>query len=149
MHNALGIHEILFDIFNHVCAITAADGSTKKPNLNPSLVALARTCRAFQEPALDALWLQLDDLTPLLRCLPEDVWVLSAVEEASQDRTEVFGIRRPLNESEWGILQGYTRRIRVVTSINSRTGQLEETAVKALCYPPVASPLFPGLRQIK
>jgi hypothetical protein len=89
MHNALGIHEILFDIFNHVCAITAADGSTKKPNLNPSLVALARTCRAFQEPALDALWLQLDDLTPLLRCLPEDVWVLSAVEEASQDRTEV------------------------------------------------------------
>ncbi|KAF8844218.1 hypothetical protein BDN67DRAFT_811638 [Paxillus ammoniavirescens] len=141
MHNALRIQEILSNIFNRVC--TDQDGSEWQPNLNPSLAALARTCRAFQEPGLDALWFQLDDLTPLLKCLTQDVWVLSVTLQTSQCRTEVIGIRRPLSESEWGILQGYTRRIRVIASINSPTGQLAETAIQALCYPPMTSPLFP------
>ncbi|KAF8552927.1 hypothetical protein OG21DRAFT_1415212, partial [Imleria badia] len=36
-----------------------------------TLTALARTCNAFKEPALDVLWFDLDDLTSLVRCLPE------------------------------------------------------------------------------
>ncbi|KAF9225243.1 hypothetical protein BS17DRAFT_730527 [Gyrodon lividus] len=147
MHKALCVQEILSNIFDRVC--TDLDDPEWQPNLNPSLAALARTCRTFQEPAVDALWFQLDDLTPLLRCLPQDVWVLFATVQTSQQRTEVFGLRRPLNESEWGILQGYTRRIRVVASVTSSTGQLEQTAVRALCYPPMTTPLFPNLRQIQ
>ncbi|KIK98960.1 hypothetical protein PAXRUDRAFT_823302 [Paxillus rubicundulus Ve08.2h10] len=147
MHNALHIQEILSNVFNRVC--TDRGGFEWQPNLNPSLAALARTCRAFQEPALDALWFQLDDLTPLLKCLTKDVWTLFATVQTSQCRTEVIGIRRALSESEWGILQSYTRRIRVIASINSPTGQLAETTMQALCYPPMVSPLFPNLYRLK
>ena len=39
-----------------------------------SLASLARTCRALQKPALDALWAELPSLAPLIRCLPQDLW---------------------------------------------------------------------------
>ncbi|KAF8447203.1 hypothetical protein L210DRAFT_3390514 [Boletus edulis BED1] len=34
------------------------------------LPALARTCKAFRDPALDILWAELYSLAPLIRCLP-------------------------------------------------------------------------------
>jgi len=39
----------------------------------PTFAALARTCRRFKEPALNALWKDMDDFMPLILCLPEDV----------------------------------------------------------------------------
>jgi len=59
--------EILIDIFaaiyeNNIC---------KRPL--PTFAALARTCRRFKEPALDALWKDMNDFMPLILCLPEDV----------------------------------------------------------------------------
>ena len=57
MHHALEIQEILFNIFGH-CYESA-------------LPPLARTCRAFKEPALDTLWAELEDLFPLALCLPD------------------------------------------------------------------------------
>lgn len=45
-----------------------------------SMARLARTCRAFYEPATDALWSELESLKPLVRCLPSD-----AVHEHSGD----------------------------------------------------------------
>ena len=41
------------------------------------MLSLARTCRAFKEPALDILWARLEDLSPLVRCLPEASYVNS------------------------------------------------------------------------
>ncbi|KAH7919409.1 hypothetical protein BV22DRAFT_1023044, partial [Leucogyrophana mollusca] len=38
------------------------------------LCVLARTCRAFQEMALDLLWETLNSVGPLVQCLPRDVW---------------------------------------------------------------------------
>ncbi|KAJ6533966.1 hypothetical protein DFH09DRAFT_932442, partial [Mycena vulgaris] len=38
------------------------------------LSALARTCRAFQDPALDILWRNQESLVPLLSCIPFDAW---------------------------------------------------------------------------
>jgi hypothetical protein len=38
-----------------------------------SLAALAQTCLALREPALDALWYELDDLLPLVKCMPHDL----------------------------------------------------------------------------
>ena len=37
-------------------------------------VALACCCKIFEDPALDALWETQDQILPLLRTLPEDVW---------------------------------------------------------------------------
>ena len=66
MHRALQIEEILFNIFHHF--VPAVDMVWReKPD--PVLAALARTCRAFKEPALDALWMILHDLSPLVGCL--------------------------------------------------------------------------------
>ena len=42
----------------------------------PTLARLARTCRAFEEPALDALWKVVDGIEPVARLLPDSMWVL-------------------------------------------------------------------------
>ena len=65
MHHALEIQEILSNIFVY-CSPSVLG---KKPTTD--LAALARTCRAFKEPALDVLWRELVDLSQLARCLPE------------------------------------------------------------------------------
>jgi hypothetical protein len=42
-----------------------------------SLAALARTCRRFQNPALDILWSNLPTLKPLFHCLPKGLWTIT------------------------------------------------------------------------
>lgn len=64
MHHALEIQEILLNILGHCY-------SPGKRRETADLPALARTCRAFKEPALDVLWEELDNLAPLARCIPE------------------------------------------------------------------------------
>jgi hypothetical protein len=59
--------EILTDIF----AAIYKKNFRKSPL--PTFAALARTCRRFKEPALNALWKDMDDFMPLILCLPEDV----------------------------------------------------------------------------
>ncbi|KAF7986685.1 hypothetical protein HWV62_20194 [Athelia sp. TMB] len=39
-----------------------------------ALARLARTCRWMYEPSMDALWYNLNDISPLLWCFPQDVW---------------------------------------------------------------------------
>ena len=65
MHHALEIQEILSDIFVYYSPLVLGKKVTA------DLAALARTCRAFKEPALDMLWRELVDLSQLARCLPE------------------------------------------------------------------------------
>ena len=62
MHHALEIQEILSNIFDHRLS--------PYRRVTADLAALARTCRAFKEPALDLLWRELNDLSPLVLCLP-------------------------------------------------------------------------------
>ena len=64
MHHALEIQEILLNIFDHRRLLDY----WKSPG--PDLVALARTCRAFKEPALDVLWKELNSLSPIAQCIP-------------------------------------------------------------------------------
>jgi hypothetical protein len=42
----------------------------ESPGGKRSLARLARTCKAFKEPALDVLWRDLDSFVPLLTLLP-------------------------------------------------------------------------------
>jgi hypothetical protein len=73
MHHALEIEEILSNIFAY-CSYSEEIPFLlicHREKTSPELAALARTCRAFTEPALDALWRELIDLSPLARCLPE------------------------------------------------------------------------------
>lgn len=64
MHHVLQIQEILLNIFGH-CRLYSWPGDAS------DLPALARTCRAFKDPALDLLWEKVVDSSSLARCLPE------------------------------------------------------------------------------
>lgn len=70
MHRALHIEEILLNIFGH-CHPADAAWTILRSHATADLAALARTCRTFKEPALDVLWSELIDLSPLAYCLPE------------------------------------------------------------------------------
>ncbi|KAF9001483.1 hypothetical protein BDQ17DRAFT_1327150 [Cyathus striatus] len=51
------------ELLRLICEEAASD--------KPTLAALARTCKAFEKPALDVLWFQLTDFYPLALCLPQ------------------------------------------------------------------------------
>ena len=78
MHHILHIQEILLNIFGHCCP-TELDWTPHRRRSTAALAALARTCRTFKEPALNVLWCELIDLTPLPRCLPEACCVTGRV----------------------------------------------------------------------
>ena len=72
MHRALQIEDILYSIFHHFVPVVDMDMlRCELPDSDPVLPALARTCRAFKEPAMNALWMVLNDLSPLVRCMPK------------------------------------------------------------------------------
>ncbi|KAF7333422.1 hypothetical protein MVEN_02358000 [Mycena venus] len=104
MHLALGIPEIV----EIICAQLAS------PLLNSlrrrDFAALARTCKAFHNPALDVLWRKQDTLTRLLKCLPSHLW-----EEVMRL------IKAPLPE-DWEKISAYSRRIRELSLTESWSG---------------------------
>ncbi len=62
MHRALSITEIRYLI----CTVA----------IDHTLVQLAQCCRNFHEPAIRALWSTVPDISPLVRCFPQDAWTL-------------------------------------------------------------------------
>ena len=64
MHPCLNVDEILSLFARELVASEA----------KATAAALARCCRSFEEPVLDALWEAQERLTPLLKCIPRDVW---------------------------------------------------------------------------
>jgi hypothetical protein len=82
MHHCLRIQEIVglwcshLEEFESTTALqsysTIVGKSWKRPALN-DLAVVARTCRAFHGPALDALW-RSSALVNLLRCMPSDLY---------------------------------------------------------------------------
>ncbi|KAG6370631.1 hypothetical protein JVT61DRAFT_11259 [Boletus reticuloceps] len=125
MHRALEIQEILLNIFEW----ERRDTST--------LASLARTCHVFKEPALDLLWRELRNLSPLARCLPD------ASHRLPGENTYAFS--RPLAQTELDLLYRYTRRIR---SIRDFHYGLDLESVMTFLNPPTTRPLFPNLRTL-
>ena len=72
MHRCLQIQEPLSIVFEYVHIPRKA--LEDDPLSASSLARLARTCKAFQDPALDILWHSQYSLVPLLKCLPRDAW---------------------------------------------------------------------------
>ena len=66
MHRCLLIPEIA----RLICSELRNVGARK------SLAALAQTCLAISEPALDSLWYEIHDIIPLVKCMPPDLWRL-------------------------------------------------------------------------
>ncbi|KAG1725943.1 hypothetical protein EDB19DRAFT_252495 [Suillus lakei] len=72
MHRALLISEVLLEIFTHVNRILRPEPLPtigQKSLARKSLAALATTCKAFHEPAMDLLWAEVDHLEHLMGCV--------------------------------------------------------------------------------
>jgi len=64
MHPCLNVDEILSLV---ACELVVSEAKA-------TAVALACCCKGFEEPVLDTLWETQEQLTPLLECLPQEVW---------------------------------------------------------------------------
>lgn len=64
MHSCLNVDEILRLIARELI----------ESESNATAVSLACCCRSFEDPVLDVLWEMQYRLTPLLKCLPQEVW---------------------------------------------------------------------------
>ena len=60
------MHEVfsLVDTFRRICELAE----------EPTRAALARTCKTFHEPAIQALWHTIPDLVPAVMLFPQDAW---------------------------------------------------------------------------
>ncbi|KAF8122670.1 hypothetical protein EV363DRAFT_1359414 [Boletus edulis] len=139
MHHALEIQEILCNILFYCYQpyLTAQERKQALAVPRATLAALARTCRTFKEPTLDLLWRDLDDSSPLARCLPEASHRLST--------GTVYSFNRPLTLIEWDIFRSYTHRIHVIRDFDSG---LDWGSVATFLDPPATEPLFPNLRRL-
>ncbi|KAG2060686.1 hypothetical protein BDR06DRAFT_948047 [Suillus hirtellus] len=166
MHTPLQTSEILRLIFAEVTQVT---GGGIQPSYT-TLYHLALTCRAFREPALDALWARKPTLDVLVMCLlqyarsqpiPGLTWENfdQFVESTSSGIAAAFRVRllRPLTTDDWATFQMYARRIRSLTFAKYNAESytlmgdrgLHDSAALALLGSP-ASPLspFPLLREL-
>jgi hypothetical protein len=64
MHPSLTVDDIL-----HLLACELVESE-----LEATAVSLACCCRTFEDPVLNVLWKTQEQLTPLLKCLPQEVW---------------------------------------------------------------------------
>ncbi|KAI9567239.1 hypothetical protein HD554DRAFT_2173575 [Boletus coccyginus] len=135
MHHALYIEEILLNVFSY-----CYNSRLRQRRRQRHLAALARTCKTFKGPALDMIWAELDDLTPLVRCLPEESWVESE---------GVYSLRKRLEQTDWDIILGYAHRVRAFPQLCGSLG-LAGDCIEALSNPPSSTEsIFPYLRIVR
>lgn len=78
MHRCLEVQELFQEIVEYVLE----EPSTVQPGDDRKSVAnVALACRAFYGGATDVLWSNLDNLFPLIKCMPKDLWEEEVVRE--------------------------------------------------------------------
>ena len=94
MHHCLHIEEILATIFEFVLY----DVGTRKTYDKRSVLALVKTCRTFNMPALQVLWTNLCSPVPLLLTMPDDLWKMEGTRASLEPRTlvssEIYLLRK-------------------------------------------------------
>ncbi|KAG1741009.1 hypothetical protein EDB19DRAFT_753679 [Suillus lakei] len=126
MHRALLIHDIVATILQHVTSPT-------------DLINFARTCSAMSDPPLNILWREQSCLTPLIMCMPEDIW------ETREDNCIRF-TREPL-PMEWERVRINASRIRrfIRRTRLTRLPKLDNHIVQQLFALFAPTELFPNL----
>ncbi|KAI6044265.1 hypothetical protein EDC04DRAFT_3106434 [Pisolithus marmoratus] len=145
MHRCLLIDEVLEDIFSRLGRQT--------------LCSLARTCRAFHEPATAIIWQHLMGLWPILRLLPgatATYWVepRKAIPEADEHERPPIVVTRPLTLEEWLIFKRLSHRVRdihvTITQI-PRHYSITPESLSFLLHPPgneSLKSLFPNVQHL-
>ncbi|KAG0700857.1 hypothetical protein DFH29DRAFT_1000768 [Suillus ampliporus] len=109
-----------------------------------SLPALASACRAFERPALNALWRDLPSVEPLIKCLPSDLFTINSL------RNTV--LQKPVDGKMWDTLCKYTSRVHSITQSDDSITQSDDSMVESLSLLMLSCPsalaaskLFPNL----
>ncbi|KAJ6609528.1 hypothetical protein B0H10DRAFT_1954535 [Mycena sp. CBHHK59/15] len=123
--------DILCEIvrYGHGEAANAQPGDSALPQL-------ALVCRAFCEPALDALWRSMGSLLPLLKLLP-----------SFQEVNGVYVLLGPLQAEDWVRFDFYAKKVRAM----KYTG-ITDIVIDPFVYVRIAryhpAPMLPELRQL-
>ncbi|KAJ6487564.1 hypothetical protein DFH09DRAFT_1105825 [Mycena vulgaris] len=89
MHRTLAIPEVVSLVFEEVASPPPGlPSSANRPYGAVGLARLARTCRAFSDPALDLLWKSQYTIIPLLRCFPPHLWEITG--SGTPDDPKIF-----------------------------------------------------------
>ncbi|KAH7922679.1 hypothetical protein BV22DRAFT_1197245 [Leucogyrophana mollusca] len=154
MHNCLLITEILQAIFSSLEPTTSRMtsnfggdhqdlGETRR-----SLSFLARTCRAFYEPAMDVLYAELGTLDPLVRGLPTDLWDMDAT-------TRFLTFKRRFTNEDFLKLRRNAQRVRILGSVSNLGQKLVWNidyeamfAISGFCVGSRSLTLCSGLREL-
>ncbi|KAI0704078.1 hypothetical protein C8Q76DRAFT_219342 [Earliella scabrosa] len=107
VERALHCRDIVLEIIDYFAPNQAnrdsKDAYTQWLSQRSSLAYLARTCRAFYDPALDMLWHAIDDLDVLFKVLP-------SFREYACGRT-VLSYYNTITEAEWSRFEDYAGRV--------------------------------------
>lgn len=101
-----------------------------------TVVGLARTCRAFKDPALDVLWAQLHSLDALVLC-----------SGGKRDGNNKLIWDRPLYDADWRILAQYGKRVRTLT-IPPQSNTWDISTMQLLSCFPVPGPILSNLTKL-
>ncbi|KAG1751464.1 uncharacterized protein EDB91DRAFT_1243725 [Suillus paluster] len=108
-----------------------------------SLPALASTCRAFEDSALNVLWKHLRSVEPLVKCLPGGLF--------GTDQGCVV-LQKPLDDKMWETLARYTSRVHSITVVQFAKDTIlpviERLSLIMLSCPSAPASLFPNLRKL-
>ncbi|KAF8129508.1 hypothetical protein EV363DRAFT_1337372 [Boletus edulis] len=136
MHRCLTIDEILTIIFQHAFIILKPEPKSREFRDRRTLARLARTCRYFLEPALNVLYYEINDPLWLIKCMPDDLWVVNGKQ---------LSFRRAMQQSDWDIFLRYARRVRSLEFDRQCISTTDVNVYVALAKPPSPIVIFPRL----
>ncbi|OBZ67193.1 hypothetical protein A0H81_12877 [Grifola frondosa] len=149
MHQALETKDIFILIIESL-QINADDENDEK-EWGRSLAALARTCRTFHEPALDALWCSQPHLVNLVKCIPQKAWQMNWSRISKRNE---LSFTRPLFPTDLDRFRLYAARIKKLGSpasescIDYPATKLDKTLLPSLCIFQSSQPLLPNLQSL-
>ncbi|KAJ7438305.1 hypothetical protein B0H11DRAFT_2105237 [Mycena galericulata] len=141
MHRALEIPELAEVICSHLSSEYLYQPDFVRPTSSTcDLAALARTCKIFQNPALDVLWSYQTTFAHVLRCMPSDLWNGPVV----YGSVYLLDAIRPIAPADWDRPLFYLHRVKFLSCLgrNLPSPALFETL--RLCRP--TDHFFPNLR---
>ncbi|KAJ7271295.1 hypothetical protein B0H12DRAFT_730836 [Mycena haematopus] len=144
MHFSLCLPEIVSLIFYETLDEVEQSLNQLENDSAQTLAGLARTCKAFRDPALDLLWKSQSTVMNVLNCMPGDIWEL---DDAEADEVR---LKRPVLPSDWERPLIYSRRVRhfkyQLLSYNSCPDDAAFYEILRMCLP--LEPLFPNIQSL-
>ncbi|KAF9223030.1 hypothetical protein BS17DRAFT_149807 [Gyrodon lividus] len=140
MHKCLSINEILTTIFHHTFIVPKPEPKSREFRDRRTLARLARTCRYFLEPALNVLYYEISDLLWLIKCMPDDLWVVNGKQ---------LSFKRPMKQSDWDVFLRYARRVRSLEFDRHCIVTTHLNVYVALAQPPPPVVMFPRLIHLR